>query len=193
MSEATLTKVHQGFSYLLDPTPVQRQLLASHTGSARFCHNFLLGLVLENWRENRGKKEAGEEVTRENYRGTRQLDLQKLCTSAEQSAPRGSPRTPRRRTTTRSYTSPRPSPTTSPGGPGRPRSRARESQNPLLWPVDPLAWSIRTTCASVVSATSRPTSRCANFIVTSSAAVLGSCRPPSLNDEASTPSLSPWR
>ena len=42
MPEAALTKVHQGFSYRLDPTPAQRQLLASHTGAARFCHNFLL-------------------------------------------------------------------------------------------------------------------------------------------------------
>ena len=78
MPEATFTKVHQGFSYLLDPTPDQRALLASHTGAARFCHNFLLGLVMENWKENRERKETGEEVTRESYLGTRQLDLQKL-------------------------------------------------------------------------------------------------------------------
>ena len=78
MSEATLTKVHQGFWYLLDPTPAQRRLLASHTGASRFCHNFLLGLILENWKENREKKTGGEEVTRERYLGTRQLDLQKL-------------------------------------------------------------------------------------------------------------------
>ena len=78
MPEATLTKVHQGFTFLLDPTPVQRQLLSSHTGASRFCHNFLLGLVLENWKVNREKKEAGEVVTKENYLGTRQLDLQKL-------------------------------------------------------------------------------------------------------------------
>ena len=78
MPEATLTKVHQGFSHRLDPTPEQRQLLASHTGAARFCHNFLLGIVMENWKENRDKKETGEEVTRESYLGTRQLDLQKL-------------------------------------------------------------------------------------------------------------------
>ena len=78
MPEEALTKVHQGFSYRLDPTPAQRQLLASHTGAARFCHNFLLGLVLANWKENRERKEAGEEVTRESYLGTRQLDLQKL-------------------------------------------------------------------------------------------------------------------
>ena len=78
MLESTLTKVHQGFSYLLDPTPMQRQLLFSHTGAARFCHNFLLGIVLENWKENREGKEAGEEVTRESDLGTRQLDLRKL-------------------------------------------------------------------------------------------------------------------
>jgi len=62
MSEPALTKVHQGFSYRLDPTPAQRQLLASHTGASRFCHNFLLGLILANWKENRERKEAGEEV-----------------------------------------------------------------------------------------------------------------------------------
>ena len=64
MPEATLTKVHQGFSYLLDPTPAQRALLASHTGASRFCHNFLLGPVLANWKENRERKEAGESVGR---------------------------------------------------------------------------------------------------------------------------------
>ncbi|MDA8398894.1 MAG: helix-turn-helix domain-containing protein, partial [Actinomycetota bacterium] len=74
MPEVTLTKVHQGFSYLLDPTPAQRALLASHPGASRFCHNLLLGLVLTNWKENRERKEAGEEVTRESYLATRQLD-----------------------------------------------------------------------------------------------------------------------
>ncbi len=78
MPEATLTKVHQGFTFLLDPTPVQRQLLSSHTGATRFCHNFLLSLIMEDWKENREKKDAGEVVTKENYLGTHQLDLQKL-------------------------------------------------------------------------------------------------------------------
>ena len=78
MPEATLTKVHQGFSYRLDPTPEQRALLASHTGASRFCHNFLLGIVMENWKENREKKAAGDEVTKASYLGTRQLDLQML-------------------------------------------------------------------------------------------------------------------
>ncbi len=78
MPETTLTKVHQGFTFLLDPTPAQRQLLSSHTGAARFCHNFLLGLVMNNWKANQEKKEAGELVTKDDYLGTRQLDLQKL-------------------------------------------------------------------------------------------------------------------
>jgi putative transposase len=78
MSEGILTKVHQGFSYLLDPMPEQRQLLSSHTGAARFCHNFLLGLIMENWKQNREKKEAGEVVDQKDYLGTRHLDLQKL-------------------------------------------------------------------------------------------------------------------
>jgi hypothetical protein len=51
MSEATLAKGYQGCSYLLDPTPEQCALLASHTGASRFCHNFLRGLIMENWKE----------------------------------------------------------------------------------------------------------------------------------------------
>jgi putative transposase len=78
MSAGTITKIHQGFSYLLDPTPEQRSLLSSHTGAARFCHNFLLGVVMENWKQNREKKETGEAVNQEDYLGTRHLDLQKL-------------------------------------------------------------------------------------------------------------------
>jgi putative transposase len=78
MSDGTLTKVHQGFTFLLDPTPAQRSLLSSHTGAARFCHNFLLGIVMENWKVNREKKESGEVVNPEDYLGTRHLDLQKL-------------------------------------------------------------------------------------------------------------------
>ena len=78
MSEGALTKIHQGFAYLLDPTPEQRQLLSSHTGAARFCHNYLLGLVMENWKLNRAKKEAGEVVDQSDYLGTRHLDFQKL-------------------------------------------------------------------------------------------------------------------
>ncbi len=78
MAEPATTKIHQGFSYRLDPTPEQRRLLAGHMGAARFCHNFLLGLVLDNWEEARVAKEAGHEVTKEHYLGTRQLDLQRL-------------------------------------------------------------------------------------------------------------------
>ena len=78
MSAGTITKVHQGFSYLLDPTPEQRSLLFRHTGADRFCHNFLLGVVMENWKQNREKKETGEAVNQEDYLGTRHLDLQKL-------------------------------------------------------------------------------------------------------------------
>jgi putative transposase len=78
MSEGTLTKIHQGFSFLLDPTSTQRQLLSSHTGAARFCHNYLLGLVMENWKQNRDKKEAGEVVDQQDYVDTRHLDFQRL-------------------------------------------------------------------------------------------------------------------
>ncbi|HEY5304351.1 MAG TPA: transposase [Acidimicrobiales bacterium] len=78
MSAGTLALVHRGFSYPLDPTPEQRRLLSSHTGVARFCHNFLLGLNMENWKVNRERKDAGEEVANEDYPGTRHLDFQKL-------------------------------------------------------------------------------------------------------------------
>ena len=78
MSEGTLTKIHQGFSFLLDPTPVQRQLLSSHTGAARFCHNYLLGIVMENWKQNRENKQVGEVVDQKDYLRTRHLDFQKI-------------------------------------------------------------------------------------------------------------------
>src|ERR1035437_10318658 len=78
MSEGTLTKIHQGFSFLLDPTPVQRQLLSSHTGAARFCHNYLLCIVMENWKQNRENNQVGEVVDQKDYLRTRHLDFQKI-------------------------------------------------------------------------------------------------------------------
>ena len=75
---ATLTTVTQAYVFALDPTPEQANALRSHIGGTRFACNALLGLVKANWDEVRAKKEAGEEVTREDYFGTYHLDLQRL-------------------------------------------------------------------------------------------------------------------
>ena len=53
----------QSYRYELDPTPEQANLLRSHIGGSRFAYNALLGLVKNNWDENRTRKEAGEVLT----------------------------------------------------------------------------------------------------------------------------------
>ncbi len=78
MSGSPSPKVHQAYRYAIDPTPEQVAQLRSHVGGARFAYNALLGLVKENWDQNRARKEAGEEVAKTDYLGTSQLDLQKL-------------------------------------------------------------------------------------------------------------------
>ncbi len=75
---ATLTTVTQAYVFALDPTPEQANALRSHIGGTRFAYNALLGLVKANWDGVRAKKEAGEEVTREDYFGTYHLDHQRL-------------------------------------------------------------------------------------------------------------------
>ena len=77
-SAATLANVTQAYAFALDPTPSQVGLLQSHIGGTRFVYNALLGLVKANWDDNRAKKQAGEEVAKEDYLGTSHLDLQKL-------------------------------------------------------------------------------------------------------------------
>ena len=76
-SPGELTTVTQAYVFALDPTHSQVSLLRSHIGGTRFVYNALLGLVKTNWDENRAKVHAGEAVTREDYLGTRHLDLQK--------------------------------------------------------------------------------------------------------------------
>jgi putative transposase len=71
-------KIHQACCYAIDPAPDQVVQLRSHVGGARFAYNALLGLVKENWDQNRHRKDAGETVTKDDYLGTSQLDLQKL-------------------------------------------------------------------------------------------------------------------
>ncbi len=67
--------VTQAYSFAIDPTPEQANLLRSHIGGSRFAYNALLGLVKANWDENRQRRGAGEEVAKEEYLGTSHFDL----------------------------------------------------------------------------------------------------------------------
>ena len=62
--------VTQAYCFAIDPTPEQANALRSHVGGSRFAYNALLGLVAANWDENRDKKAAGLEVTRDDYLST---------------------------------------------------------------------------------------------------------------------------
>ena len=53
---ATTSTVTQAYAYAFDPTPEQANLLRSHIGGSRFCYNTLLGLVKNNWDENRATR-----------------------------------------------------------------------------------------------------------------------------------------
>jgi putative transposase len=61
--------------YAFDPTPEQVSMLRSHVGGSRFAYNTLLGLVRENWEENHAKREAGIEVTQEDWVDTGHFGL----------------------------------------------------------------------------------------------------------------------
>ncbi len=50
--------VHQAYRFALDPTPRQQGALASHTGAARFAHNWGLGLV----KQRLDARAAGQDV-----------------------------------------------------------------------------------------------------------------------------------
>jgi putative transposase len=65
----------QAYSFAIDPTPEQGNLLRSHIGGSRFAYNVLLGLVAANWDENREKKAAGLEVTKYDYLSTSHFGL----------------------------------------------------------------------------------------------------------------------
>jgi putative transposase len=67
--------VTQAFTFALDPTPELANPLFSHVGGSRFAYNALLGLVKANWDENRAKKEAGEEVSKDDYVSTSHFGL----------------------------------------------------------------------------------------------------------------------
>ncbi|MBW4077683.1 MAG: IS200/IS605 family element transposase accessory protein TnpB [Acidobacteria bacterium] len=72
---ATTSTMTQAYAYAFDPTPEQANLLRSHIGGSRFCYNTLLGLVKDNWDENRAKRDAGDEVTKNDYLSTSHFDL----------------------------------------------------------------------------------------------------------------------
>ena len=74
----TQVQVRQAYRYELDPTSEKANALRSHIGGTRFVYNALLSLVKANWDENREKKRAEIELTRDDYLGTSHLDLQKL-------------------------------------------------------------------------------------------------------------------
>ena len=76
-SPPALTTLTQAYRFAIDPSPEQANLLRSHIGGSRFAYNALLGLVKANWDENRARKEAGENVAKEDYLGTSHFDL--LC------------------------------------------------------------------------------------------------------------------
>jgi putative transposase len=67
--------VTQAYAYAFDPTPEQANLLRSHIGGSRFAYNTLLGLVKDNWDENRAKRDAGEVVSKDDYLSTSHFDL----------------------------------------------------------------------------------------------------------------------
>ena len=69
------TTMTQAYSFALDPAPEQAIALRSHIGGSRFAYNALLGLVKANWDENRAKKDAGGEVTKDDYLSTSHFDL----------------------------------------------------------------------------------------------------------------------
>jgi len=68
-------RIFQTYSFALDPTSEQANVLRSHIGGSRFCYNALLELVTANWAENRKKKDAGGEVPSGDYLGTSHFDL----------------------------------------------------------------------------------------------------------------------
>jgi len=72
---STRSVVTQAFTYALDPTPEQASAMLSHVGGSRFASNALLGLVKDNWDENRAKKDAGDEVTNDDYVSTSHFGL----------------------------------------------------------------------------------------------------------------------
>jgi hypothetical protein len=72
---STSQKVTRANSFAIDPPPAQASSLWSHIGASHFAYNHTLGLVSANWQENPGRKEAGEEVTNDDYLSTSHFGL----------------------------------------------------------------------------------------------------------------------
>ena len=68
----------KSYRYAIDPTPGQQRALLSHIGGSRFAFNHLLSLTLANWDENQARKDAGEEVTKDDYVDTGHFGLLRL-------------------------------------------------------------------------------------------------------------------
>jgi putative transposase len=75
ITASTSVVVTQAYVYALNPTPEQISMLRNHLGGSRFAYNALLGMVKDNWDENRAKKEAGTEVTKDDWISTSQIGL----------------------------------------------------------------------------------------------------------------------
>ena len=65
----------QAYTYVLKPSAEQEEALLSHLGASRFAYNHLLSLVLDNWDENRQRKELGEEVSPGDWIATNHFGL----------------------------------------------------------------------------------------------------------------------
>jgi putative transposase len=74
-STSTESVTTRAYVYAIDPSREQANHLRSHIGGSRFAYNMLLGLVKDNWDENRAKKEAGVEVTQEEWVDTSHFGL----------------------------------------------------------------------------------------------------------------------
>jgi putative transposase len=73
-STSTESVTTRAYVYAIDPSADQANNLRSHIGGSR-TYNTLLGLVKDNWDENRAKKEAGIEVTQEDWVDTSHFGL----------------------------------------------------------------------------------------------------------------------
>ena len=74
-STSTESVTTRAYVYAIDPSAEQANHLRSHIGGSRFAYNTLLGLVKDNWDENRAKKEAGVEIAQEDWVDTSHFGL----------------------------------------------------------------------------------------------------------------------
>jgi len=77
-ANSTSSTVRQAYVFALDPTTEQADFLRSHIGGSRFCYNALLSLVKANWDDNLARKNAGIDVSPEEWFGTSHFNLRSL-------------------------------------------------------------------------------------------------------------------